>query len=116
MTKTVEIPHRPREIKVETKSRESSQSPPLVLKYLEALPAEKELTFLVEVVDKPSSPKGRPLFKVPKIIAENPGKNNIGLGFHISVPLIDLLNPIKHSTLGVFSISKLEYAGFLTLI
>ena len=76
MTKTVEIPHRPREIKVETKSRESSQSPPLVLKYLEALPAEKELTFLVEVVDKPSSPKGSQLFKVPKIIAENPGKNN----------------------------------------
>ena len=74
MTKTVkEVPRPISEIKVETKSRESSQSPPLVLKYLEALPPEKELTLLVEVVNK--VPNDSELFKVPKIIAENPVKN-----------------------------------------
>ena len=93
MTKTVEIP-RPTEIKVETKSRESSQSPPLVLKYLEALPPEKELTFLVEVVDKPSeSPKGS-LFKVPKIIAENPTKNNSNIASVVKDEIPDQFDPL----------------------
>ena len=38
-------------IKFNDQSRESSASPPLVLKYLETLPPEKEVTLLVEVVE-----------------------------------------------------------------
>lgn len=68
MTKTVETVtnfKKPEEI---SKSRASSESPPLVLKYLETLPPEKEVTLLVEVVE------GRPKTdqKKPKVIAENP--------------------------------------------
>ena len=47
-------------------SRESSASPPLVLKYLETLPLEKEVTLLVEVVEgPPCQPKVE--FKAPKV-------------------------------------------------
>ena len=48
MTKTVDTVTRPSQVKDPSKSREASQSPPLVLKYLEALPPERELTLLVE--------------------------------------------------------------------
>ena len=76
MTKTVESVTRPSQIKETSKSREASQSPPLVLKYLEALPPERELTLLVEVVEKPPPVTIKPEFKVPKIIAEHPAKFN----------------------------------------
>ena len=76
MTKTVESVSRPSQIKETSKSREASQSPPLVLKYLEALPPERELTLLVEVVEKPPTVHVKPEFKVPKIIAEHPAKFN----------------------------------------
>ena len=52
------------------KSREASESPPLVLKYLESLPPEKEVTLVVEVVQGP--PKVE--FKAPKLIAQLPVK------------------------------------------
>lgn len=77
MTKTVEsvtaIPT-PKDIaKSEVKhgsdSRASSESPPLVLKYLETLPPEKEVTLLVEVVQ---GPPAKVDFKAPKIIAAAP--------------------------------------------
>ena len=71
MTKTVDTVTRPTSVKESAKSREASQSPPLVLKYLEALPPERELTLLVEVVEKPLETE----FKVPKIIAEHPAKH-----------------------------------------
>ena len=56
-------------------SRESSESPPLVLKYLETLPPEKEVTLLVEVVQAPKTlvNKQKELQqKAPKVIAELP--------------------------------------------
>ena len=65
-------------IKSNDQSRESSASPPLVLRYLETLPPEKEVTLLVEVVEAPCKPTTRQAlppkveFKAPKIIAELP--------------------------------------------
>ena len=59
-------------------SRASSASPPLVLKYLETLPPEREVTLLVEVVEghcnqKVELPKAAEnCQKAPKVIAELP--------------------------------------------
>lgn len=71
--------------KEQNEDSEPSESPPLVIKFLETLPPEKELTFMVEVVDRPIPPQTKivvqnpgvsqllvvqPKFKVPKVIAE----------------------------------------------
>ena len=49
-------------------SRESSASPPLVLKYLETLQPEQEVTLLLEVVEHPvCQPEVVETFKAPKV-------------------------------------------------
>ena len=49
-------------------SRESSASPPLVLKYLETLQPEQEVTLLLEVVEHPvNQPEVVETFKAPKV-------------------------------------------------
>ena len=73
-------------IKSNDQSRESSASPPLVLRYLETLPPEKEVTLLVEVVEAPCKPTTRQAlppkveFKAPKIIAELPAPETVSRG------------------------------------
>ena len=47
-------------------SRESSASPPLVLKYLETLQPEQEVTLLLEVVEEPVQTSSNQ-FKAPKV-------------------------------------------------
>lgn len=83
MTKTVEsvttsIPTpkdivKSEQVKEGHSSRASSESPPLVLKYLETLPPEKEVTLLVEVVQGQApvsnTADAKVDFKAPKIIA-----------------------------------------------
>ena len=72
-------------IKSNDQSRESSASPPLVLRYLETLPPEKEVTLLVEVVEAPCKPTTRQAlppkveFKAPKIIAELPAPETVNV-------------------------------------
>ena len=72
-------------IKSNDQSRESSASPPLVLRYLETLPPEKEVTLLVEVVEAPCKPTTRQAlppkveFKAPKIIAELPAPETVSV-------------------------------------
>ena len=51
----------------EAEENEPSESPPLVIKFLETLPPEKELTFIVEVVERPKQPPPQ-----TKIVGQNP--------------------------------------------
>lgn len=51
----------------EAEENEPSESPPLVIKFLETLPPEKELTFIVEVVERPQQPPPQ-----TKIVGQNP--------------------------------------------
>lgn len=75
MTKTAlehasvtKIPVKKNDIKEE--ENEPSESPPLVIKFLETLPPEKELTFIVEVVESQPPPQ-------TKIVVQNPGPQQV---------------------------------------
>lgn len=53
-------------------SNESSNSPPLVLKYLQSLPPEREVTLTLPVVVSEDSSNEKFEFKKPKVICEVP--------------------------------------------
>ena len=103
-------------IKSNDQSRESSASPPLVLRYLETLPPEKEVTLLVEVVEAPCKPTTRQAlppkveFKAPKIIAEIPAPETVSVNTQTVTTVASVVKAeIKEEALDIDDVIETDF-------